>query len=227
MKRNDRKKKTRREMDSLRLKEALTLLGIHCRSFYDVKDYAEKYGHPHPSDTRAWSQILVSALTGIHGIKRKKGADLSDGSDVKGANTWGAIDTPRFNGVIKAGTKSKKAGKLESLNDMPHLFLVLWDTTPDTEVERCRVWAVLPQRDKVFRRMCELWYSKRSKGEIVSDNFQLHPPRNKNSNVIRNTCGNLTYPLLFEAHRSENVFEAKVHSPSALTAGLCKKVRGA
>ena len=57
-----------------------------------------------PVDLRGWSQIIVSVLTGIKGIARKKGADLEDGSDVKAANTWEAIDTPRFNGVIKAGT---------------------------------------------------------------------------------------------------------------------------
>jgi len=88
------------------LEEVVKLLDIQYKSFVDVKDYADKYGHPHPCDTRSWSQIIISSLTGIKGIERKKGSDLDDGSDVKGANTWGAIDTPRFNGCLKAGTKS-------------------------------------------------------------------------------------------------------------------------
>jgi hypothetical protein len=94
--------------------------------FEGVLRYAEKYGHPHPTDTRGWSQILVSALTGIMGLKQKKGTDLEDGSDVKGANTWAAIHTPRFNGVLKAGMKGVSAGTLASLDSMPS-FLCLWD----------------------------------------------------------------------------------------------------
>jgi hypothetical protein len=202
--------------------EVLTLLNIHYKSFADVKDYADKYGHPHPCDTRAWSQILASALTGIKGIERKKGADLDDGSDVKGANTWGAIDTPRFNGCIKSGTKSDVSGTMASLDEMPHLFFVLWDFEPTTQKERCRVWLALPGTDPVFRDMCKQWYEKRASGEIRSDNFQLHPPRNKNSNVIRNTCGNLRYPLLFAAVRDPSGFVLVAHNPLVLTDGRCE-----
>jgi len=204
------------------IKDALHLLDIHFKFYCEVKDFAIKYGHPHPSDSRAWSQIVVSVLTGISGLKRKKGADFDDGSDVKAAETWGAIDTPRFNGVIKAGTKSVKAGKLESLDGMPFLFFVLWDNTPKTNKERCRIWVVRPQKDKLFREMCRLWYSKCEKKEIISNNFQLHPPRNKDSNVFRNTCGNLEYPLLLEAHREENGFQQIVYNPDVLEYGLCK-----
>ena len=62
--------------------EALQLLDIHYKMFHDVKAFAEKYAHPHPMDTRGWSQILVSSLTQIKGIGRKKGADLEDGSEL-------------------------------------------------------------------------------------------------------------------------------------------------
>jgi hypothetical protein len=126
------KQKRKKTMSDLpeNVHEVLKLLDIHYKSFIDVKPYADKYGHPHPSDTRAWSQILISALTGIKGIARKKGADLDDGSDVKGANTWGAIDTPRFNGCLKTGTKSKASGTMKSLNKVPNLFFVLWDSPP-------------------------------------------------------------------------------------------------
>lgn len=215
------KKRGRHKLD--KTKEALTLLDIHYKSFIDVKDYAEKYGHPHPCDTRAWSQIIVSSLTGIKGIKRKKGSDFDDGSDVKGANTWGAIDTPRFNGCLKAGTKSSIAGKMQSLDGMPYLFFVLWDYEPPAEKERCRVWVVRPQKDKVFRAMCRLWYKKRESGDIVSNNFQLHPPRHKNSNIIRNTSGNLEYPLLFSAVR-QGSFSEQVYQPDVLQNGECKRV---
>ena len=196
------------------IKEALTLLNIHYKSFVDVKAYADKYGHPHPCDTRAWSQILLSALTGIKGIARKKGADLDDGSDVKGANTWGAIDTPRFNGCLKAGTKSHVSNSMASLDGMPHIFFVLWDCEPATNRERCRVWVTSPRTDKIFRKICALWYKKRGNGKIESNNFQLHPPRNKNLNIIRNTCGNLEYPLLFSATRAGKGFKVDKPNPT-------------
>lgn len=203
--------------------EVLTLLNIHYKSIADVTPYADKYGHPHPCDTRAWSQILISSLTGIKGLARKKGADFDDGSDVKGANVWGAIDTPRFNGCIKAGTKSSFAGSMASLDEMPHLFFVLWDYEPDTRKERCRIWVTRPRKDAVFRAMCALWYSKTKSGEIRSTNFQLHPPRNKNSNAIRNKCGNLDYPLLLCAVREERSFVLSHYDSNALVTGECRK----
>ncbi|MCX5785840.1 MAG: MamI family restriction endonuclease [Elusimicrobia bacterium] len=204
------------------LTEALTLLDIHYTGFFQVKHYAEKYGHPNPSDTRSWSQIIVSSITGIHGLERKKGADLDDGSDVKGANIWGAIDTPRFNGVIKAGTKDKNAGKLSSLDEMPFLFFVLWDHVEgQKDLHRCRIWVVRPQKDVIFRKMCSAWYKERKAGKIVSDNFQLHPPRGKNSNIFRNTYGNLDYPLLFEAHRIKSKFKTITYAPNVLKKGNC------
>ena len=88
------------------IEKALEFLNLHHQAYFDAQPYADKTEHPTPDDSRAWSQILVSLLSGINGLARKKGADLADGSDVKAANTWGAIDTPRFNGVIKAGTKT-------------------------------------------------------------------------------------------------------------------------
>ena len=202
--------------------DALQLLDLHFESFTGVYPYAEKYGHPHPTDTRGWSQIIVSALTGILGLKRKKGSDLADGSDVKAASTWGAIDTPRFNGVIKAGTKSVTAGTLASLDTMPYLFFVLWDLEPESKEERCRVWAVRTQVDPKFRKMASDWYDKRGCGDIISNNFQLHPPRNKNSNTFRNRCGNLNYPLLFEARRQNGKFVSVTYSPQQLISGVCE-----
>lgn len=202
--------------------EAIDLLDLHYDTFSKVVEAARETGHPVPMDTRAWSQILVSILTGIKGLEQKKGADLDDGSDVKGASTWAAIDTPRFNGVIKAGTKASTSGRMESLDAMPYLFLVLWDNAPITENFRCRIWCVRPQIDKHFREMCKLWYDKVRTGEIRSTNFQLHPPRGKNSNEIRNTCGNLYYPLFFRAERSHSDgYSVNHHDPEVMKTGLC------
>jgi hypothetical protein len=199
---------------------ALNLLDLHHKSFFLAEPFATATGHPVPMDTRGWSQILASALTGISGLARRKGADLNDGSDVKGANTWKAIDTPRFNGVIKAGTKSETSGRLESLDEMPHLYLVLWDESPRKQ-PRCRIWVVRTQEDPVFRGMCESWYEMRMEGKIISNNFQLHPPRGLDSNVIRNTSGNLEYPLYFAAEMIDGHFNLTTYTPEARTKMVC------
>ncbi len=169
--------------------EILSLLNAHYEAFYKAKPFADQTAHPVPTDTRAWSQILVSLLTGIKGRKRAKGTDLEDGSDVKGANCWSAIDTPRFNGAIPAGRlseTSRKAEDVSALDDIPYIFFVLWDD--DSEAcPRCRIWCVRPGSDKAFRQICQKWYAQRRSGEIKSANFQLHPPRYCDDNVIRNT----------------------------------------
>jgi hypothetical protein len=205
-----------------RIRKSLYLLGEHYNAFFSVVDIARETGHPVPMDTRGWSQIIVSVLTGIKGLERKKGADLDDGSDVKGANTWEAIDTPRFNGVIKAGTQASHSDSLDYLDTMPYLFFVLWDLTKLQKC-RCRIWVVRPQTDHEFRNMCEGWYKARAEGKIKSANFQLHPPRGKDSNDIRNTFGNLTYPLLFEAVRDDIKFETVICDSNAMLNGVCMK----
>lgn len=201
--------------------KALSLLDLHFSSFHAAEPFATATGHPVPMDTRGWSQILASTLTDIKGLERKKGADLDDGSDVKGANTWKAIDTPRFNGVIKAGTKSSVSDKMDSLDEMPHLYLVLWDETT-RNTARCRIWVIRPQNDVLFRSMCKKWYENRSNGDIKSTNFQLHPPRGKDTNVIRNTCGNLIYPLFFSAEKAEGEkYQLTHYDPQVLISGSC------
>ena len=201
--------------------KVLKFLKLHHEAFFNAKPYADETGHTTPSDSKSWSQILASLLSGITGLERKKGADLADGSDVKAANTWDAIDTPRFNGVIKAGTKSDKAGKLEYLDDLPYLYFVLWDNEPENQKERCRVWVVRTKEDPLIRDMCSKWYDQRDKGIIKSDNFQLHPPRGKNIDVFTNTCGNLSYPLLFSAVWNNDKYELKVFNPNVLLDGVC------
>lgn len=205
------------------LQRVLRLLDLHHDSFYKAAKYAKETGHPVPSDSRGWSQMVISLLTGIRGRDRRKGTDLVEGSDVKAANTWEAIDTPRFNGVIKAGTKAKTAGKLESLDKVPFLFLVLWDHSPSTNKPRCRIWCVRPQRDKGFREVCKTWYDKRNAGAIISTNFQLHPPRGKDSNEIRNECGNLLYPLLLWAEHRAKGYRVVEYHPNVLSSGECQR----
>jgi hypothetical protein len=201
--------------------KVLKLLQIHYDAYIEIKPYADEYKHPHPTDTRGWSQIIVSALTGIKGYERKKGPDLEDGSDVKAANCWDAIDTPRFNSCIKAGTKSSVANSLSSLDEMPYLFFVLWDTSETTNQKRCRIWVVRTQHDPEFRKIAEKWYQQRRSGEISSDNFQLHPPRNLDNDMFTNNCGNLIYPLLFEARLENSRFILIQYNESALSSGLC------
>lgn len=189
-----------------------------------MRDIARKHEHPNPTDTRAWSQILISCLTGIPGLGRKKGADLADGSDVKAANVWDAIDTPRFNGCIKAGTQASSSDSISSLDHMPNLYFVLWDKNPLSRKPRCRVWVVRTQHDPEFRRIAGIWYGKKDRGEIVSNNFQLHPPRNLNSNVFRNSCGNLEYPLLFSAEYSGASYELTHFNGAIVNSGCCTKL---
>lgn len=216
------KKNNSNESDNTNINAALELLNLHYHSFTQALSYANITKQPVPSDTRAWSQILVSLLTGVPGLERNKGADLESGSDVKAACVWEAIDTPRFNGVIKAGTQSSLSGKLEYLDNVPRLFLVMWDTNPDNGNKRCRIWCVRPQSDPEFREMAKGWYDARDKGIIRSDNFQLHPPRNSNSNVIRNTFGNLEYPLLFTAEVIDDNYKLILFDINILENGLSK-----
>lgn len=210
-------------MTSESARKALDLLREHRRAFISAREYANETGHTVPCDTKSWSQILTSLLTGIPGLQRKKGRDLNDASDVKAANAWDAIDVPRFNGALPAGRKAKH-GSVAALDDMPYLFFVLWDWyehRPGTE--RCRIWVVRTQEDKVFRQVARRWYQARKKGQIKSDNFQLHPPIGKETNVVTNECGNLELPLFFRADWRGNDYELIVHDPSARRSGICRR----
>lgn len=204
--------------------KVLKFLKLHRKAFFEAAEFADETAHPTPADTRSWSQILVSLITEIKGLSRGKGSDLADGSDVKGACTWGAIDTPRFNGVIKAGTKSKVAGKIEYLDSLPHLFFVLWDNEPENQKERCRIWVVRPSLDELFKEMCEKWYALVISGHIKSANFQLHPPRGRNSDIFTNNCGVFAYPLLFSAVWNDNDYEVKHFEIEVLENGNCRTI---
>lgn len=104
--------------------------------------------------------------------------------------------------------------------------MVLWDYEQFSGQQRVRIWTVQCQTDTEFINMCETWYYKLSIGEIRSTKFQLHLPRNKNNNIIRNTCGNLEYPLILEAvwNIQQKSYDVKTFEPELLTTGFCKKV---
>lgn len=67
------------------------------------------------------------------------------------------------------------------------------------------------------------WYRQRRDGEITSANFQLHPPRNRNDNVVRSICGNLEYPLLFCAELVGRTFAVTHYDAAVLTNGACRR----
>lgn len=212
--------------DAAPLNDAVALLEEHYRAFHTARPFAERTGHTVPSDTKSYSEILVSLLTGIGGRKRQKGTDLDDGSDVKAANVWSAIDTPRFNGCVPAGRTteaSRKPDDVSAVDDTPYIFFVLWDERRPQNVPRCRVWCVRPQHDKEFRRVVSAWYEGRAAGDIRSTNFQLHPPRNEDSDVIRSSFGNLSYPLLFLAERQDDSWKVTHFDEKVLTSGQCQR----
>jgi len=70
--------------------------------------------------------------------------------------------------------------------------------------------------------MCKKWYGEVAAGKIISTNFQLHPPRGKNSNEIRNTCGNLLYPLLLCAEYINDGYKCIEHKPEVMKTGKCE-----
>ena len=70
--------------------------------------------------------------------------------------------------------------------------------------------------------MASKWYQDKAAGIIRSNNFQLHPPRNRDSNVIRNSYGNLEYPLLFAATRRSDGYEIDYCVPTLTAAGFCR-----
>lgn len=71
--------------------------------------------------------------------------------------------------------------------------------------------------------MVATWYEMRALGNIRSTNFQLHPPRNEDHNVISNSLGNLEYPLFFQAERDANGYRLIHLDEAALRSGRCRQ----
>jgi hypothetical protein len=203
--------------------EIIDLLNIHLKSFKEAEKFSHKTDHATPSDTKNWSQILASLISNTKGLKRQKGADLEDGSDVKGANVWGAIDTPRFNGVVKAGRILTNSDNTSDIYEK--IYFVMWDykILKATKTERCRVWCVRASNDKLFKEVANNWYKLRSQGKIKSSNFQLHPPRNKDNNIFKNNCGNLSYPLVLSAEYNKGTYQISHFDLDILKNGVCIK----
>ncbi|MXW90393.1 MAG: MamI family restriction endonuclease [Rhodospirillaceae bacterium] len=78
-----------------------------------------------------------------------------------------------------------------------------------------------PKKDLEFRKMCQRWYLARANGTIVSTNFQLHPPRRKDTNIIRNSYGILSYPLLLCAENRGSGYSIVTFDTSVMTLGEC------
>ncbi len=194
-------------------------LNTHKVAFDNSLKFSRLTGQPTPQDTAKWSQIFVSILMNVKGLYQKKGPDLSDGSDVKGACVWHAIDTPRFNGVVPAGRILTKYKNSDSIYNK--IYFVMWDYNSEKK-ERCRVWGVNIKIDNIFRSIVDKWYKQREEGIIKSANFQLHPPRNKDENIFRNNCGNLEYPLLFDASYENKSYIIKIKNLDLIKTAKCK-----
>lgn len=144
-------------------------------------------------DSGYLGQHLVSLVSGVPGRgrgSRGKGADLSDGSEIKIASTLGGVDKPRWNN--KLNTPLAVATYLQN----PAIYFGLFDTLEKGEdfPVRVRVWKVEPPTDEVFGNIVRAWAAKQTSG-----NFQLHPPCWSDSDVATNQSGNVTLPLAFRA----------------------------
>jgi len=158
--------------------------------------WAKITGQSSQLDAGYIAQHLVSLLTGKRGIGwRGKGLDLEDGSEEKSASSVDGIDVPRWNHNFV------KAEKVNAWLQVPTIYYVLFDGTRSAEIPRVRVrvWAVTPSTDNAYQTVLRAWRDLPTK----SDNFQLHPPVGKDSNIATNNCGNLELPLMFFAHENE------------------------
>ncbi len=159
-----------------------------------MKKWAEKTGQGAQLDSGYIAQHLVSLLTGKRGCGwRGKGLDLEDGSEVKSACIVDGVDVPRWNHNFAS------AEKIRQWLAAPAIYYVLFDyAPPELSRVRVRVWMVIPSSDKAYRTVLKRWRDVSRK----SDNFQLHPPVNKDNNLTTNECGDLELPLIFHAEEA-------------------------
>lgn len=170
-------------------------------------------------DSGYLAQQLVSILTGISGSGlRGKGDDLSDGSEIKAANTIQSTDTPRWNHSLK------NDAKVNEHIAKPAIFYVLFDTLKrDTESPfRCRVWKVEPAKDVLYRQLVQGWNTNRPASRY---NMQIQPPRWEDSNRVSCFGSELQVPLFFHAQQKEmGDLDFVVVRSFTTSPGVCKKV---
>lgn len=156
-------------------------------------------GQPSQVDSGYIAQHLISLITGIPGYGlRGKGVDLGDGSEIKSASCIGGIDIPRWNLNFSGRTDGEIRQKMSDLLKVPMIYLVLFDEN-NFEKLRIRVWAVDPDKDEAFQKVLNNWRESDRK----SNNFQLHPPVRRDSDIATNLSGNLELPLIYLAEENE------------------------
>jgi hypothetical protein len=150
-------------------------------------------GQPSQVDSGYLAQHLISLLTGIPGEGlRGKGIDLGDNSEIKSACCVGGIDIPRWN------LNFQNEEDMDDLLKIPNIYFILFDEK-DNKL-RVRVWRIDPDKDEAFKKTFAIWRSSERK----SNNFQIHPPVKKDSNIATNLSGNLELPLMYEARENES-----------------------
>jgi len=163
--------------------------------FLDYRKVMSKWatitGQSSQLDSGYIAQHLVSLLTGKRGSGwRGKGMDLQDGSEVKSASSVDGVDVPRWNHNFTS------AAKVDAWLNSPTIYYVLFDTiAPNASRVQVRIWLITPFADVAYQTVLRRWRDISRK----SNNFQLHPPVGKDSNLATNECGNLDLPLFFRA----------------------------
>lgn len=172
-------------------------------------------------DTGYIAQHLVSLQTQIagHGM-RGKGADLCDGSEVKGANFLDSLDkfgatAPRWN--FTAVTKDI----MQKFLEYTAIYLLSIDYSPENNF-RIRIWKVNIKEHTILRERYIEWMDKlgnlkfKDTAKKPGVNFQLFPPNSgTNQNYARHGNGRtdgfdkLQIPLE-DTPGSELIFKAEV-----------------
>lgn len=185
---NERKNLTRDLIKELFLEHTNTL-----------NEWKRITGQPSQVDSGYIAQHLISLITGIPGYGlRGKGLDLGDGSEIKSASCIGGIDIPRWNLNFSGRNDSEIRQKMSDLLKVPMIYLVLFDENKFEKL-RIRVWAIDPDKDEAFQKVLNNWRESNRK----SNNFQLHPPVRKDSDITTNLSGNLELPLIYLAEENE------------------------
>lgn len=154
------------------------------------------------------AQHLISLLTGKRGSGwRGKGLDLDDGSEVKCASSVDGIDIPRWNHSFRSFQN------IDKWLTAPNIYYVLFDIKPNSSLVRVRIWMITPSSDSSYETVLRAWAALPGR---KSDNFQLHPPVSKDSNVATNECGNLELPLMFLPEEDADKVVVKFFQESGL-----------